>query len=415
LKAILGRLADLGLKELFDLLSSAGVAGGLDVETTAGKTALMIRDGLVAGGDTPVLAVAVALRSGSFCFRPGPVAEDAEWISLEELLARVQREAERLTPVPVLAGAGEAATAEDPLGELRSSLEQIPLPTAGASVTVVTADPRPYRALEQEWGRRGWSLSVEGEPVVPERSRPDLIVLHPPSAAAMAGQGEHWLELLRRGVASEPPIPVVWVGGLTDPAVRHRAVMAGAEYLLPSPLGEAGETARWFRDELTVVVERTLLRHGTRGRGEAEALRDFFLALHVDAPPQEVRASLLRFAAKYFGRAVLLAVRQESFEALGSFGLGSQARPRLERGTEILERAVAGRTTLEVDPADPDAGQALVRAFGAGPSLNGAVVFPVFARGECVALLVGDAPTQPGGRAEPLAALLARAGDMMGL
>jgi hypothetical protein len=74
-KAILGRLSDLGLRELSGLLTSAGAEGSLEVETPAGPAQVDFRAGDVAGQLSPALVLAFATRSGTFCFRPRRVAE----------------------------------------------------------------------------------------------------------------------------------------------------------------------------------------------------------------------------------------------------------------------------------------------------------------------------------------------------
>jgi hypothetical protein len=72
-KAILGRLSELGLRELFRVLTSAGTDGVLEVENPAGAARLHFRDGKIAAEITPALVAAFAMRSGTYCFRPGPV------------------------------------------------------------------------------------------------------------------------------------------------------------------------------------------------------------------------------------------------------------------------------------------------------------------------------------------------------
>ncbi len=413
MKVILGRLADIALPSLFKLLESAGVTGALELDCGGRQGTLWIRGGEVAGTIDPEVLRAAASRNGSFCFRPGSLpATPARWESCRDVLARLDAERMRLSLEEVGQG---VELAGDPLADLRSSLEQVHLPGSHPAVVVITADPRPYRYLEPVWTQRGWTVVVESEAAFPARSQPDLLILHLPASGTLAGQAEVWLHVMRAAAACEPPVPVLWVGGLSDPAVRHQAVMLGVEFLLPGPLSEGGEAGRWFREELTVLVERTLARRGVRGRDEAESLRDFFLALHVDAPPSEVRASLLRLAGDFFQRGVLLAVREHAFESLGAYGFIHVPAARLPRGLDLLEDAVVGRSIVPVAAGSAAAQHALAYALAAGSDLGEGVVIPVLLHGESVALFLGDEPTRPDGRFDALAALLGRAGGMLGL
>ncbi len=413
MKAILGRLGDIALPSLFKLLESAEVTGALELDCGGSRGTLWIRGGQVAGRIEPEVLRAAAARTGSFVFRPGPLAVTPErWESSRDFLARIDAERVRQS----LEELGQRVElAGDPLADLRSSLEQVHLPVGHPSVAVVTADPRPYRHLEPLWAQRGWTVTVEGEVVFPAGTEPDLLILQLPSSGTLAGQAEVWLNVVRAAVAANPPVPVLWVGGLSDPAVRHQAVVLGVEFLLPGPLSESGEAGRWFREELTVLAERILARRGSRGRDEAESLRDFFLALHVDAPPAEVCASLLRLAGDFFVRGVLLAVRERAFESLGFHGFAHVPSARLPRGLDLLEDAVVGRSVVQVVGAPAASRRALAHALAAGTDLEDSVVMPVLLHGECVALFLGDGSVRAGGRHEALAALLARAGGMLGL
>ncbi len=416
MRAILGRLSDLGLKELFKLLTSVRAEGALEVETPAGRSTLDVKDGHVAGALAAPLVAAFASRTGTFCFRPGLPEGTAEWLPMEEFLARLDAAARaiavpaaaRLEPVP-------AAASGDPLAELRESLAEVPLPVGGTRVGVVTADPRPYRALESDWRQRGWDVIVLTDPDWPTGPSPNLLIVHLPSSGTLAGQGDAWLQLVRLAASRKPRIPVLWVGGLTDPWLRHEAILAGADFLLPAPAGDLGETARWFRDELSLLAERLVARSGPGDEEEAEAFRDFFLALHGDAAPAEVRASLLRFASTYFSRGALLAVRDAAFESLGGYGFSSVLPARLPRGVGVLEELVVERRPLRLDECDPAEAGALAAALAVQDGWRHAELFPVFSREDCVALFLGDGPVVHDGGSEGLAALLARSGGMIGV
>ncbi len=412
-RTIVGRLADLRLRELFKLLASAGAEGRLLIDTPVGRAELLVREGEVCGTVTPALVVAYTTRSGSFSFHPESVRAEG-WMPTEEFLLLVEAQAGEEEggeeEVRVAPPVGEPL---DPLGELRDSLAEIPLGQASARLLVATADPRPYRALEAVWRRRGWEVVLAQEPRWPEGEMPDAVVLHVPSSGTLAGQEGVWLGLLRRASSHVPPIPTVWVGGLADPELRHDAILSGADFLLPGPMGEMGEAARRFREELTVILERLLAHRHATAENAAEAFRDFFLALHADASPAELRASLLRVAAASFRRGVLVAVRPTLLETLGGFGLGQGCPRQVSRGIEALERAIATRRAIRCADLEPQQRQALGALLAGGAGADGEIL-PLLVADECVGLFVGDGSLRPGESTAPLAMLLARSGTVVG-
>ncbi|OYW00058.1 MAG: hypothetical protein B7Z61_13745 [Acidobacteria bacterium 37-71-11] len=241
------------------------------------------------------------------------------------------------------------------------------------------------------------------------------MVEHLPMTATLAGQDKSWLALAKRAASRRPPVPVLWVGGLADPWLRHEAIVAGVEFMLPAPAGDAGETARWFRDDLTLLADRFLSRRGESGVGEAEAFRDFFLALQVDADPAEVRASLLRFSGTFFARGVLLEIRDAVFESVGGYGFAFANPVRVSRGVAVLEDVVIERHGARLDTYPEEGRGAIARVLAAREGLDRAEVLPVLAGGECVALFLGDRPLVEVGGSEALAGVLARSGSLLGL
>lgn len=416
MRAILGRLSDLRLGELFKLLSSAGAAGSLEIDVPGGRQVLLVDRGNVAGEATPALALALATRTGTFCFRPGPVPDDLEWAPREELMARIAAlQSGFETGATMLATAPTIAAKEaDPLAELRDSLEEVPLPPEVITVVVITADPRPYRALEPQWRQRGWDVVIDTTPEWPEGLEPGLLVVHLPSSATLAGQGRAWYALVHRAAACRPPVPVLWVGGVADSTIRHEAILAGVDFLIPAPIGEVGETARWFREEMTMLGERLITRRSQAAHGEGEVFREFFVALHAEAPPAEVRASLLRLASNFFRHGALYAVCDHAFESVGGFGLPIPAAARISRANGRLEAAVVERGPHALGDADDADTVAIARALGLD-AFEGATIMPLMAGGECVALFIGDGRLDSADSTASLAALLVRAGAMLGL
>ncbi len=418
MKAILGRLSELGLREISKLLTAAGAEGVLEVDGPGGPARLAFKNGHLAGETSPALLAAYSVRNGTYCFRPGGTGPVEVWLPQEEFFARLDAEAKTAragSPTRSDVMRGTEAGTGDPLAELRDSLSEIPIPFGAARILIAAADPRPYRTLIPSWRQRGWEVVLDDAPRWPEGPPPRLVVVHLPVTATLAGQDKDWLALAERAAAWRPPVPVLWVGGLADPRLRHEAIAAGVEFLLPAPAGDAGEAARWFRDDLTLLADRLLSRRGESGVGEAEAFRDFFLALQVDADPAEVRASLLRFAGTFFARGVLLAIRDAVFESVGGYGFAFANPVRVSRGLVVLEDVVVERHGVRLD-AYPEGGRvALAQVLAARDGLDRAEVLPVLAGGECMALFLGDRPLGEGGGTEALAGVLARSGSLLGL
>ena len=408
MKGIVGRFSDLSLGELFRLLASADAEGVVELDTPGGKDRLWVRRGGVAGNPKPRVVRAALGRAGTFCFRPGSTAGLVEWVTDDVFLARVEeasQESTRWWP----SGSPMAPAATDPLTELRDSLAEVQLPAAAARVAVIAADSRPYRAIVNEWRQRGWEMDLTDQPEWPEGAAPDVLIVHVPTSTTLAGRAEPWLALAQRAASQRPPVPVLWVGGVADAHLRHQTVMSGVDFLLPAPVGEVGEAARWFREEVTFVVERLLARRPGEAPGEGEAFRDFFVALHADASAAETRASLLRFASSFYARGMLFGVSDDALESLGGYGFSMGSGVRISRGVSAFEEAIIGRRPVDLDALAAEEMAVILPALGTA-SLERAAVYPVLAAGDCVALFLGDSRLVPEGSTGGLAGLLARSG-----
>lgn len=405
MNAIAGRLSDLGLQELLRMLASAGAEGAVELDTPGGKGRIWVWRELVGGALEPGVAQAVLGRTGTFCFRPGSVSGERQWLSREEFLARTGSGAK----VAPRWSEGEEVSREDPLSELRDSLLDVQMPLAAARIAVATADPRPYRAMAAEWHQRGWEMELWDQQQWRPGAAADVLVVHLPTSSSLAGRAEPWLALVHGAAAEHPPVPVIWIGGLADPHLRHDAVMAGVEFMLPAPAGEMGEAARWFREEVSTVIERLVTRRRAAGPAEGEAFREFFVALHADSTRAETHASLLRFAGSFYTRGMLFGVSDNGFESLSGFGFAMGSGVRISRGISAFEEALIGRQPIELDALPADEVALLLPALGT-VALERADVYPVLSSGEAIALFLGEGRLVPAGATTGLAALLARSG-----
>jgi len=393
MRTIVGRVADLSLPELLRLLTAASVSGELVLRNASGEAKLRVAAGMVEGDVSLPAVSAYHRREGSFAFHPKELEAETNWQPMEEFLVRLAS-----SPPP-----GETPRG-DVIAELRESLQEVS-PAAEAKVLVITADPRPYRAMELDWQKRGWEARIVSRPAWPEGEFFHAAVFHLPGSATLAGQGHQWLDLLSRAAAQRPPVPVVWVGGVADAFLRHEAVQRGAAFLLPGPAGEVGEAARWFREDVTAVLDRLLRAREPQPSGGA--LQEFFLALHAETTPEEARASLLRLTASAFQRGVLVACRGEGFEVLGGFGSPTLPR-RLPRGLAPFEDAMVQGKAGEMEIGDePSLG------FLLGDERR-LFVFPLRVGGRILGILAASGP-RAGTDFRELAAVAAGAGPLLGL
>ncbi|MGQ9836320.1 MAG: hypothetical protein ACUVRQ_10200 [Thermoanaerobaculaceae bacterium] len=395
MRTIVGRLPDLGLVELLRLLAAISVTGELVIRNSCGEATLQVAAGAVEGPINPVTVVAYHRKDGSFSFRPTTMEPGPHWQPMEEFLSKLARE----TPPQEPAG-------EDFISALRESLTDVS-PKVLARVLVATADPRPYRGLEVEWARKGWEVNLVNGPDWPEGPTFDVAVFHVPGSATLAGQGDAWLSLLAKANQQRPPVPVVWVGGLADAYLRHQAMQLGVAFLMPAPAGEVGEAARWFREDLSLCLDRLLQQRALASQSPGEAFQELFLALQSETTAEEARASLLRLAATAFQRGVLLACKAENFEVLGGFGCPGLVH-KLPRGIGILEGVVIrGRPALYVREEEP----ALASLFSPEQEV---FAYPVKVQGQTVGLLLTSG-VKAEANPQELVAVAAGAGPLLGL
>ena len=140
MRSIAGRLSDIGLKELFRLLSAAGVAGDLEVSSAVGIARLAVGPNGVLGEPSPVLLHAFVTRAGTFCFRPVEVVPEGAWRSVDEMVAVFDLLADRMTvsnEAADLAGPWPPEQSTDPLAALTTSLAGEAPPGGGPRVLVL--------------------------------------------------------------------------------------------------------------------------------------------------------------------------------------------------------------------------------------------------------------------------------------
>jgi hypothetical protein len=180
----------------------------------------------------------------------------------------------------------------------------------------------------------------------------DAVIIHHREASARSGREAEWLRLVRGASDGEPPVPVIWVAPLGDHEWVHRLIEAGVSFLMPAPLGEAGEAFSRFTEGLTRVVDRQLQRpRDLRDAGVSASVSELVGALLSASDPDEGVRSLLTLAAESFSRGALLAVSATTIRSRAGFGYPmNSARTTLPRGFGLLERVIrSGEAVLEID------------------------------------------------------------------
>lgn len=416
-----GSLKHLTPPALLRLISATGATGSLELVTDIGTVQLEIEQGGVvvpSGEDLSVVGRILDRVEGAYRFVPGLPGSSGEGVTLDasEFMSAAREAcgplrggfasevdvdsliAGEILEMAVAAGRTDihvlpAEPLENPLDDLLSDLEAMaPEELLLAQVCVVTVDPRPWKGvLDREWRRRGWEVRLFGDPVDPETSGFDFLVVHHQMSITRVGSEEDWIDLVTRFV--EARIPVVWVGPMGDPMWVGRLVDVGVSFLLPAPQVEGGESAHRLTGALTTVVERLFRQRNSIASESAtpSAVADLVDTLVHGVEVEEILGALLQLAATQLSRGAVFSVEGTAIRCRAGFGYplvpGGGAVPR---GVGLLERVIrTGETLTGIDPDGGGAGQ-LARALGSETLPEATVVIPLGTRSGVVGLMVGD-------------------------
>ncbi len=442
-RALSGDLAHLGPRAVLRLLAAGEATGVLEFTTSSTNALVRFHRGRIERpGSTTMGALCEILESaaGEFRFDPQPPGEVPEGtLDLAALLDACREAAagathgfssdldvERLLvenigrtvghPGPQIHLLGRG-TPEDPLEDMLAELEaSAPEELLFAQVGVVTADPRPWRgSLEADWKRRGWELSVHGDPDEVPVEGLDLIVVHHNLSITRVGRENDWLRLIHRAGASGGGIPVVWVGPLGDPLWVARLAQAGVAFLLPAPAGETGRVWERFQTALTAVVARQIaMSGGAPADGEHSTVGQLVEALLHEAEPEEGVSTLLQLAADSFTRSAVFVVEETAVRCRAGFGypLG-QETSSLPRGVGLLERVIRSGEALISPEAALGGARQLARVLGVGELPANLAVVPLCSGGVTTGVLVGDREGQELGDLDELVLMGRRLGGAL--
>ncbi|MBD3850322.1 MAG: DUF4388 domain-containing protein [Acidobacteria bacterium] len=436
-RALFGSLEHLAPPALLRLVSATSPSGVLEIETVEGLLRLEVERGRVAmptKSDLEKAGKILDSRRGEFRFTPGgiqPVKGEvmsltafaeaagaaASNLQMDLLLEDEFHDRSDLLPqakIHVL----PTQPLQNPLDELLSGLEaEAPGELLFAKVGVVTQDPRWWRgALEMDWRRRGWQIQQLGfsDPIDIEDL--DLLVVHHQQGSARVGSEEDWLGLIRRASELQPPLPVVWVAPLGDPAWTHQLIEAGVSFLMPAPQGEAGEATIRFVESLSRVVDRQIQAQQREGHDPLPTgVSELVGALLSESDPDQGISSLLQLAAEHFTRGAVLMAEVTAIRCRAGFGYSLEGSTAvLPRGIGLIERVIrSGEAFTTIEPGASGSNR-LAAVLGVSELPSATALIPLGRCGAVVGVLVADREGEELPDVADLVLLVGRLGGVVG-
>ena len=436
-RTLFGSLEHLAPPALLRLVSATSPSGVLEIETAEGLLRLEVERGRVAMPtklDLENAAEILGCRRGEFRFTPGEVQHfEGEVMSLTAFAEAAGAAASNLqmellledefldssNPLPranihVL----PTQPLQNPLDELLSDLEaEAPGELLFAKVGVVTQDPRWWRgALEMDWHRRGWQIQELEFSVHIDFEGLDLLVVHHQQGSARFGSEQKWLELIRRAGDFQPPLPVVWVAPLGDPAWTHQLIEAGVSFLMPAPHGEAGEATIRFAESLSRVVDRQIQAQQREGRAPLPTgVSELVGALLSESDPDQGISSLLQLAAEHFTRGAVMMAEVNAIRCRAGFGYSlERSTAVLPRGIGLIERVIrSGEAFTTIEPGASGSNH-LADVLGVSELPSATALIPLGRCGAVVGVLVADREGEDLPDVADLVLLVGRLGGVVG-
>lgn len=434
-RTLSGSLQHLSPPALLRLVSATSPSGMLEIDTDAGLLQLEVERGRVAmptKHDLEAAARIISCRRGEYRFTPGEVRRlDGDLVTLTAFaeaagMAASHLEMEILLEDDRIEGRDSSPRAnihvlpaeplQNPLGELLSDLEaEAPGELLFAKIGVVTQDPRWWRrAHELDWRRRGWDILHLDFAELVEFEGLDLLVVHHQQGSVRVGSEEKWLRVIRDAGESEPPVPVVWVAPLGDPAWVHQLIEAGVSFLVPAPQGDSGEAAVRFAKSLSRVVDRQLQAQQRQGRPAlTDAVAELVGALLSESEPDHGISALLQLAAEHFTRGAVLMAEETMIRCRAGFGYPlNPSTAVLPRGVGLIERVI--RSGEAMTSIEPGTGGHLARSLGISELPSATALIPLGRSGAVVGVLVADREGEDVTGIADLVLLVGRLGGVFG-
>jgi hypothetical protein len=267
-----------------------------------------------------------------------------------------------------------------------------------------------------DWRRRGWRIQQLEFSDQVDFEGLDLLVVHHQQGSARAGSEENWLELIRRAVDLEPPLPVVWVAPLGDPAWTHQLIEAGVSFLMPAPQGEVGEATIRFAESLSRVVDRQIQAQQREGRASLPTgVSELVGALLSESDPDQGISSLLQLAAEHFTRGAVLMAEETAIRCRAGFGYSlERSTAVLPRGIGLIERVIrSGEAYTTIEPGDSGSNH-LADILGVSELSPATALIPLGRCGAVVGVLVADREGEELPDVADLVLLVGRLGGVVG-
>ncbi len=436
-RALFGSLEHLAPPALLRLVSATSPSGVLEIETAEGLLRLEVDRGRVAVPTKSELEKAgeiLSSRRGEFRFTPGEIqGVQGEVMSLTALAEAAGAAASHLqmellledeikeisNPLsPANIHVLPTRPLQNPLDDLLSDLEaEAPGELLFAKVGVITQDPRWWRgALEMDWHRRGWQIQQLGFSDQIDFEGLDLLVVHHQRGSARVGSEKDWLDLIRRASDMKPPLPVVWVAPLGDPAWTHQLIDAGVAFLMPAPQGEAGEAPIRFAESLSRVVDRQIQAQQREGRAPLPTgVSELVGALLSESDPDQGISSLLQLAAHHFTRGAVLMAEVTAIRCRAGFGYSLEGSTAvLPRGIGLIERVIrSGEAFTTIEPGASGSNR-LADVLGVSELPSATALIPLGRCGAVVGVLVADREGEELPDVADLVLLVGRLGGVVG-
>lgn len=354
--SLVGRLEDLALPDIFQIISLSKKTGTLIVRSRKGTGMIVFKDGQViqAGSDS------IRDSLGNILVSQGMLTEAA----LTEALAIQRQETDKpLGMILVETGAVPSDTLE---GVVRKQIEEII-----------------YDLLDWEEGFFNFELGDISPKDKIEVDTQEFLLKAGISAEYLLMEGTRILDERRQGMRKPAPAAHAPKRAAPQPAAPHVAPKA------PAPHHASYEPAR---EEFRARIETE------EPRREITALKSMFDELRFPTATAEVTLLILRYASEVVNRAILFMVKKEEVRGLGQFGieLGGKSADQVVRAIKVpLNKPSLFLTVVEtrrsyLGPLEPnESNNYLVNELG-GAMPSEVLAIPLVVDGKIALIVYGD-------------------------
>jgi len=271
--SLVGRLEDLALPDIFQIISLSKKTGTLIVRSRKGTGMVVFKDGQV------VQAASDSIRDslGNMLVSQGMLTEAV----LSKALALQKREADK------------------PLGMILVELGAVP-PQTLESVIRKQIEEIIYDLLAWEEGFFNFELGEVAPKDKIEIDTQEFLLKSGISAEYLLMEGTRILDEKRKGL--------------------HRTARAPSSLAVPKPPLPHHTSAEPAREEFRTRIEKE------EPRKEITALKSMFDELRFPTATAEVTLLILRYASEVVNRAVLFMVKKDEVRGLGQFGIELKGR-----------------------------------------------------------------------------------------